>query len=163
MIIPRGFEGMALPGPPRREHYKTAVKVAIARRFCTRVRATSVFQKSISKKRFSCEHVCKISRLKGRIMTLSRVLQCFLKVLQNRSEKLKNAFPRAIISILLGLYNHFRTTHTIFTIKLQTFGGRDSEVHFARQKQCFGENYAPDCCKSGPLGDFHYKTAARMP
>ena len=136
---------MALSGPPRREHYKTAVKVAIARAFCTRVRATSVFQKSISKKRFSCEHVCKKSNLKGRFLTLSRVLQCFLKVLQNRSEKLKNAFPKAIIAILLGVFIDFQTSNTIFAIKLQTFEGRDSELHFARQKQCFGENYAPDC------------------
>ena len=130
---------MALPGPPRREHYKTAVKVAIARRFCTRVRATSVFQKLISKKRFSCEHVCKISRLKGRIMTLSRVLQCFLKVLQNRSEKLKNAFPRAMIQYYWDIFNGFRITRTIFTIKLQAFGEWIFDFHFARQKQRFGE------------------------
>ena len=82
--------------------------------------------------------MCKISRLKGRIMTLSRVLQCFLKVLQNRSEKLKNTFPRAIIAILLGVFNDFQTSNTFFTIKLQTCEVRDSEPHFARQKQCFG-------------------------
>ena len=99
--------------------------------------------------------------MKCRMSILSRLLQYFLKVLQNRSEKLKNAFPIEIISILLGFCNHFRTTHTFFTIKLQTFGGRDSEVHFARQKQCFGENYAPDCCKSGPLRQKWCQTAAR--
>ena len=123
--------------------------MAIARIFCTRVRATVVFPKAILKKRFSCEHVCKISRLKGRIMTLSRVLQCFLKVLQNRSEKLKNAFQRAIISILLGFLSDFRSTHTILIINMQTFGGLIFEAHFARQKQCLKKHHAQDCSHSG--------------
>ena len=105
--------------------------------------------------------MCKVSLLKARISILSRLLQCFLKVLQNRSEKLKNAFPRARIAILLGVFSDFQTSHTIFTIKLQTFEVRDSELHFARQKQCFGENYAPDCCKSGPLRQKWCQTAAR--
>ena len=82
--------------------------------------------------------MCKVSLLKARISILSRLLQCFLKVLQNRSEKLKNAFPKARIAILLGVFSDFQTSHTIFTIKLQTFEVRDSELHFARQKQCFG-------------------------
>ena len=82
--------------------------------------------------------MCKVSLLKARISILSRLLQCFLKVLQNRSEKLKNAFPRARIAILLGVFSDFQTSHTIFTIKLQTCEVRDSEPHFARQKQCFG-------------------------
>ena len=82
--------------------------------------------------------MCKVSLLKARISILSRLLQCFLKVLQNRSEKLKNAFPKTRNAILLGVFNDFQTSHTIFTIKLQTFEVRDSELHFARQKQCFG-------------------------
>ena len=56
----------------------------------TRVRATVVFSNLISKKRFSCEHVCKLSRFFSGILNLSRVLQCILKALQNRSEKLKS-------------------------------------------------------------------------
>ena len=91
-----------------------------------------------SKFSFSCEHVCKVSLLKARISILSRLLQCFLKVLQNRSEKLKNAFPKTRNAILLGVFSDFQTSHTIFTIKLQTFEVQDSELHFARQKQCFG-------------------------
>ena len=51
--------------------------------------------------------MCKVSLLKARISILSRLLQCFLKVLQNRSEKLKNAFPKAIIVILLGVFSDF--------------------------------------------------------
>ena len=82
--------------------------------------------------------MCKVSLLKARISILTRLLQCFLKVLQNRSEKLKNAFPKVIIVILLGVFNDFQTSHTIFIIKLQTFEVRDSELHFTRQKQCFG-------------------------
>ena len=74
--------------------------------------------------------MCKVSLLKARISILSRLLQCFLKVLQNRSEKLKNAFPKAIIVILLGVFSDFQTS--------QTCEVRDSEPHFARQKQCFG-------------------------
>ena len=105
--------------------------------------------------------MCKVSLLKARISILSRLLQCFLKVLQNRSEKLKNAFPKTRNAILLGVFSDFQTSHTIFTIKLQTFEVRDSELHFARQKQCFGENYAPDCCKSGPLRQKWCQTAAR--
>ena len=126
-------------------YYKTAVKCKVAVALCTRVRTTVVFSKQISKKRFSSEHVCKVSSLKCRISILSRLLQYFLKVLLNRSEKLKNIFSRAFCARLVGKFSDFRTAHIIFTTKLQTFEVRDSELHFARQKQCFGENYAPDC------------------
>ena len=98
----------------------------------------SFFQSWTSKLSFSFEHVCKVSRLEGRNLTLSRVLQYFLKVLQNRGEKLKNVFSRAFCARLVGKNSDFRTAHTIFTTKLQTFEVRDSELHFAWQKQCFG-------------------------
>ena len=152
---------MTLSRPRQGRYYKTAVKCKVAVALCTRVRTTVVFSKSISKKRFSSEHVCKVSSLKCRISILSRLLQYFLKVLQNRGEKLKNVFSRAFCARLVGKNSDFRTAHTIFTTKLQTFEVRDSELHFARQKQCFGENYAPDCCKSGPLRQKWFQTAAR--
>ena len=46
--------------PRRRKRYETVVKVPSTSTLWTRVRTTSVFSKSISKKRFSCEHVCKL-------------------------------------------------------------------------------------------------------
>ena len=82
--------------------------------------------------------MCKVSPLKCKNLILSRLLQYFLKVLQNRGEKLKNVFSRAFCARLVGKNSDFRTAHTIFTTKLQTFEVRDSELHFARQKQCFG-------------------------
>ena len=103
----------------------------------------------------------KVPRLKCRIWTLSRDLQCFLKVLQNRSEKLKSDIPSAILSISLGFYNDFRIVDTFFTINLQTFEGQNSEVHFARQKQCFGEHL---CARLQPqlfFSRFPYKTVAK--
>ena len=51
-----------------------------------------VFSKLNSRNRFSCEHVCKPLRFFGGLLTLSRVLQCVLKALQNRSEKFKSHF-----------------------------------------------------------------------
>ena len=55
----------------------------------------------------------------------------------------------------------FRIVDTFFTINLQTFEGRNSEVHFARQKQCFGEH---PCARLQPqrfFSRFPYKTAAK--
>ena len=55
----------------------------------------------------------------------------------------------------------FRIVDTFFTINLQTFEGRNSEVHFARQKQCFGEHL---CARLQPqrfFSRFPYKTAAK--
>ena len=60
--------------PRRRKRYRTAVKVPSASALCTRVRATVVFSNLISKKRFSFEHVCKLSRFLGRLLTFSWVL-----------------------------------------------------------------------------------------
>ena len=100
-------------------YYKTAVKCKVAVALCTRVRTTVVFSKQISKKRFSSEHVCKVSSLKCRISILSRLLQYFLKVLQNRSEKLNNLFSRAFCARLIGKNSDFRTAHTTFTTKLR--------------------------------------------
>ena len=123
------------PPPPRRPQENT-IKLhkngQVATVLYTRVRTTVVFSKLTFKTELLVRDVCKISRLRNRIVILSRLLQCFLKVLQNRSEKLKNAFPRARIAILLGVFSDFQTSHTIFTIKLQTFGGLIFEVHFAR-------------------------------
>ena len=81
---------MALFGAKQRMYYKTAVKVPIARVLCTRVRATVVFQKSVSKKRVSAETVRKTAHMSDHIGSFCRVLQCFLEALQNRSEKLKS-------------------------------------------------------------------------
>ena len=55
----------------------------------------------------------------------------------------------------------FRIVDTFFTINLQTFEGRNSEVHFAQQKQCFGEHL---CARLQPqrfFSRFPYKTAAK--
>ncbi len=79
-------------GAKQQMYYKTAVKAPIARVLCTRVRATVVFQKSVSKKRLSAETVRKTTPLSDHFDTFCRVLQCFLKALQNRSEKLKIDF-----------------------------------------------------------------------
>ena len=43
---------MTLFGAKEQVHYKPAVKVAIARVLCTRVRATIVFRQNLSKKTF---------------------------------------------------------------------------------------------------------------
>ena len=84
------FEGMTLFGTKAQVYYKTAVKVQSAGVLRTHVRVTVVFQNSISKKRPSCEHVCKVSRFRKRFSSFVRLLLCFLKALQNRSEKLKS-------------------------------------------------------------------------
>ena len=106
------FEGMTLFGTKAQVYYKTAVKVQSAGVLRTRVRATVVFQNSISKKRPSCEHVCKVSRFRNRFSNFARLLQCFLKALQNRSEKLKTTFPRTQFWVSVGFYSAFQTaTH----------------------------------------------------
>ena len=84
-------------------------------------------------------------------------------MLQNCSEKLKNAFSSTIYSILLRFSSSFQASHTIFTIKLQTLGLRNSELHFARQKQCFGEQPCPRLQPQPFPSRSRYKTAARMP
>ena len=93
--------------------------------------------------------MCKKRSRQCDILSFRRVLQCFLKVLQNRSEKLKSAFPTPILSILLGFLSDFRSAHTILTINMQTFGGLIFEAHFARQKQCLKKHHAQDCSHSG--------------
>ena len=106
------FEGMTLFGTKAKVYYKTAVKVQSAGVLRTRVRATVVFQNSISKKRPSCEHVCKVSRFRKRFSNFARLLQCFLKALQNRSEKLKTTFPRTQFWVSVRFYSAFQTaTH----------------------------------------------------
>ena len=95
-------------GAKQQKYYKTAVKATIERVLCTRVRATIVFQKSISKKRFSAETVRKTAPLSDHSGSFCRVLQCFLKALQNRSEKLKMAFRSTQFSISEGFYSAFR-------------------------------------------------------
>ena len=88
---------------------------------CTRVRAAVVFWKINSKKRFSCEHVCKLSRFFCRLLTLSRVLQCILKTLQNRSEKLKSTTWSKQNWLSVDVYSGFWKVHTESTTKPQTF------------------------------------------
>ena len=62
--------------PRHGKHYKPAVKVTIASTLCTRVRARVLFQKRFQRKRFSCEHVSKLSRFSGELLNLSGVLHC---------------------------------------------------------------------------------------
>ena len=49
----------------------------------------------------------------------------------NPSEKLKMIIWSTKNSIRVDDYNDFPTSNTFFIIKLQTFGGRIFEVHFA--------------------------------
>ena len=77
---------------PLRKRYKPAVKVAVASTLCTRVRARVLFLNRFQRKRFSCEHVSKLSRFSGELLNLSGVLQCIFKTLQKRSDTLKSAF-----------------------------------------------------------------------
>ena len=78
-----------------KKYCKTAVKAHVTHTLPTRVRATGVFQKSTSKKRFSYEHVFKVWRFDEPLLIFVWVLKRFLKTLQKCSEKLKSAIPRA--------------------------------------------------------------------
>ena len=106
-------------------YYKTAVKCKVAVALCTRVRTTVVFSKLN----------LKISLLvRTRVQSIAFERQnfdfesAFAMLFESReAQKLPSE-----IAILLGFFNDFRTTHTIFIIKLQTFGGLIFEVHFAR-------------------------------
>ena len=92
-------------------YYKTVVEVHVPHTLCTRVRATVVFQKQFLKKRLWLEHVCKVLRLLNTILIPAGVLQCFLKLLQNRSESAINAFLSVKKVNLKGNYNGSRSAH----------------------------------------------------
>ena len=57
-------------------------------------------------------------RFWNRLFTFARVLQCILKALQNRSEKLNNSFRTASFSFQLGFVVVFESAHAETTIKL---------------------------------------------
>ena len=124
-------------------YYKTAVKVHVPHTLCTRVRATVVFQKQLLKKRLWLEHVCEVLRLLNTILIPAGVLQCFLKVLQNRSESAINAFLNVKKVNLKGNYNGFRSAHKKSVIKTDCFEAEHAEGPNTLQKQWFERPEAP--------------------
>ena len=135
-------------------HYKTAVKRKVATVLYTRVRTTVVFSKLTFKTELLVRDVCKISRLRNRNVILSLLLQCFLKALQNRSEKLKTTFSKACFrdhnfEFQQGFIVLFKWPHTESTIKLDTSRG------WATQ----GPN---ESTKTVVLSIDHYKTAVKV-
>ena len=123
--------------------YKTAVKVHVPHILCTRVRATVVFQKQFLEKRLWLEHVCKVLRFLNTILISAGVLQCFLKVLQNRSESGTNAFLKVEKVKLKGNYNGFRSAHKKNAVKTDCFGAEHAEGPNTLQKQWFERPEAP--------------------
>ena len=120
--------------------FKTTVKVPVAGTLCTRVRTRSVFRKRFPKKRFWAVTVCKKRHQWCTIGTLSRDLQCVLKVLQNRSESVKKAFRSTQCWLWVVFCNGFRNVHTKSPIEVQTFGLDDAETRSTRENTWSGEH-----------------------
>ena len=85
----------------------------------------------------------------------------FWKYYKTAARSSKVSFRAHFVQFHWDFIAMFRIVDTFFTISLQTFEGRNSEVHFARQKQCFGEH---PCARLQPqqfFSRFPYKTAAK--